>query len=107
MDNVLSQPALLRQLADCMDEKEALRAEVEALKAELQAVKMKVSTEEKRWFKNDEAAKFIGRSPAFLNKDRMLAVPKIPFSKHGHRTIKYDRADLEAYSEARRTKKGA
>ncbi len=102
----MTAPDLLRQLADCMDEKEALRVEVESLKAELQAVKMKVPAEEKRWFTNDEAAKFIGRSPAFLNKDRMLAVPIIPFSKHGHRTVKYDRVDLEAYSEARRTKKG-
>lgn len=97
---------LHRELADLVERVEQLQAENDMLKAELQAVKMKVPTEEKRWFTNDEAAKFIGRSPAFLNKDRMLAVPTIPFSKHGHRTVKYDRADLEAYSEARRTKKG-
>lgn len=97
---------LHREVADMVDKIEALELENAALKSELQATKAKVPTEEKRWFKNDEAAKFIGRSPAFLNKDRMLDIPTIPFSKHGHRTVKYERADLEAYSETRRTKKG-
>ena len=108
----MTAPDLLRQLADCMEEKDALRVEVEALKAELQAVKMKVPTEEQRWFKNKDAAKFIGMSEAFLNKDRMdrdevgkAKSPIIPFSKQGYKIIVYDRADLEAYIESRRSKK--
>ena len=104
---------MLRQLADLVEKIEVLEAENAALKSELQAVKMKVPTEEQRWFKNKDAAKFIGMSEAFLNKDRMdrdevgkAKSPIIPFSKQGYKIIVYDRADLEAYIESRRSKKG-
>ncbi len=101
----MTTPQLYRAIADLTEKLEAITEENEALKIKLQEVTAKVPTEEKRWFTNEEAAKFIGRSQGFLNKDRMLSPPTIPFSKHGHRTVKYDRADLEAYTEARRSKK--
>ena len=105
---------LHREVADLVERVERLQTENETLKSELQATKAKVPTEDKEWFSNSEAAKFIGRSEAFLNKDRLdhdedgkAKTPLIPFMKCGHRTVRYQRNDLLAYFAARKIKGGA
>lgn len=55
----------------------------------------------------DEAATVLGVSRRYLDKDRYEArangtPPKVPFSVLGHRTIRYSRADLLAFLEAKR-----
>lgn len=46
-----------------------------------------------------EAAKYLGVSKAFLERDRW-AGSRIPFVKVGSRTVRYRLSDLEAYLDA-------
>lgn len=46
-----------------------------------------------------EAAKLLGVSKAFLDRDRWAGA-RIPFIKIGSRAVRYRRADLDAYIEA-------
>lgn len=47
-----------------------------------------------------EAARYIGMSKAFLERDRWAGA-RIPFVRVGSRAVRYRRADLEAYLESR------
>ena len=55
-----------------------------------------------------DAARYIAMSAAFLERDRCMGAKfpfmgaKIPFIKIGSRSIRYTRADLDAYIEAGR-----
>jgi acetolactate synthase small subunit len=98
-------PQLHREVADLVEKVEVLEAENEALKAELLIVKTQVPTEQKELLTTEEAANYIDHSIAFLNKDRMLATPRIPFLKESPRYVRYYRADLNRYNETRRAKK--
>lgn len=97
----MTAPDLLRQLADCMEEKERLEVENAALKAELADTKRQVPTEQKEWFTTSEAAKYIGRSVGHMQKNREA----IPFRQDGFRTIRYSRTDLDKYIEVKKQKK--
>lgn len=98
---------LHREIADLVEVVEQLKAENEALKIELQATKAQVPAEQQVWFNTKEAAKRIGRSPDFLNQDRIKSPPRIPFRKDSYRVVRYHRSDLDAFNEARRAKKKA
>ena len=50
-----------------------------------------------------EAAKFLGMSKAFLERDRWAGA-KIPFLKVGSRAVRYRIENLEAYLETRTRK---
>ena len=97
----MTAPDLLRQLADCMEQKELLEAEVAALREQLRCALAKVQDDQKVWFTVRQAAAFIGKSKSFLNIDRCKAVATIPFVKHGPRSVRYMRDDLELYLESR------
>ena len=97
----MTAPDLLRQLADCMEEKERLEAENAALKSELADTKRQVPTEQKEWFTTAEAAKYIDRSVGYMQKNRET----IPFRQDGFRTIRYNRADLDKFIEVKKQKK--
>lgn len=101
---------LYRELADAMEEKEGLKTRIAELEAQVMDLSAKVP-EEKRWLNNAEAAKYIGRSVGFLNKDRLdhddqgqPKSPAIPFRKDGYRSVLYAKEDLEAYLEGRKRK---
>ena len=47
-----------------------------------------------------DAAKFLGLSKAFLERDRWAGA-KIPFLKVGSRAVRYRAEDLEAYLQTR------
>jgi len=47
-----------------------------------------------------EAARFLGVSNAFLERDRWAGA-RIPFVKVGSRAVRYRLADLEAYLDSR------
>jgi len=47
-----------------------------------------------------EAAKYLGVSPAFLERDRWAGA-RIPFVKIGTRSIRYRIADLDTYIESK------
>lgn len=54
-----------------------------------------------------EAAQMLGVSPQYLAKDRFEArqggtPPKVPYSMLGHRSVRYARADVQAFLDARR-----
>jgi len=51
-----------------------------------------------RWLTTEEAAKYIGCSKNFLDKDRITRLHDIPFSKLG-RHIRYDSFELDEYLE--------
>jgi|AACY02.16.fsa_nt_gi hypothetical protein len=51
-----------------------------------------------------EAAQLLGVSRSFLQKDRLRDIPKIPFIKMGHKTIRYHIDDLIEF--IKRQKKG-
>lgn len=96
----MTAPDLLRQLADCMEQKEQLEAEVVRLKADLAAALARVQTEQKVWFSVKDAAEFIGRDKGFLDKNRIgPAEKRIPFTK-GEKLVRYRREDLERYLTA-------
>ncbi len=48
-----------------------------------------------------EAAKFLGVSMAFLERDRWAGA-KIPFIKVGSRAVRYSQDDLNAYLDSQR-----
>ena len=54
----------------------------------------------KRWLNVAEAAEYIGCSQAFLHKDRLTKIHRIPYSRLG-RSIRYDRLALDEYLERR------
>ena len=96
----MTAPDLLRQLADCMEQRERLEAEVVRLKTDLAAALAQVQTEQKVWFSVKEAAGFIGRDKGFLDKNRIgPAEKRIPFTK-GEKLVRYRREDLERYLAA-------
>jgi len=45
-----------------------------------------------------EAAHYLGMSKAFLERDRWAGA-RIPFVRVGNRSVRYRRADLQAYME--------
>ena len=98
----MTAPDLLRQLADCMEAREQLEAEVATLKAELAAVKQLVSSDESPWLSTKQAARFIGRSVSFLAKNSSIS-----FRKYGYRTKRYHRDDLQRFLDTRKPRKGA
>ena len=51
---------------------------------------------EKRLVTTKEAARFLGVSPAFLERDRWRGA-RIPFVKVGTRSVRYELSALEAY----------
>ncbi len=51
---------------------------------------------EKRLLNTAEAAKFLGVSKAFLERDRWAGA-RIPFVRIGSRAVRYRRSDLEDY----------
>jgi len=96
----MTAPDLLRQLADCMEQKEQLEAENLQLRADLAAALAKVQTEQKVWFSPRDAAEFIGRDKGFLDKNRIgPAEKRIPYTK-GEKLVRYRREDLERYLES-------
>ena len=55
----------------------------------------------------EQAATLLGVSRRFLDKDRSESrangtSPKIPYTKHGHRTVRYRRSDVLAFQDANR-----
>lgn len=48
-----------------------------------------------------EAARYLGMSKAFLERDRWAGA-RIPFIRVGSRSVRYRRADLEAYLDMQR-----
>mgnify|MGYP001597274724 CR=1 FL=1 len=94
----------LRQLATALEEAEALKLRVAELEEELRVVKNKVPEEQQEWFNTREAAKLIGRSPDFLNQDRLKKPAFIPFRKDSYRVVRYHRSDLQTFIEARKGK---
>ena len=64
---------------------------------------VKVNKDEypRRWLTTEEAAKYIGCSKNFLDKDRITRVHDIPFSKLGRRIV-YDIFELDKYLEKTR-----
>lgn len=55
---------------------------------------------EQQLLTTEEAAKYIGMSPAFLERDRWAGA-KVPFIKVGSRAVRYRLSDLESYLESR------
>ena len=47
-----------------------------------------------------EAARYLGMSPSFLERDRWAGA-QIPYVRVGARSVRYDLEVLEAYSKAR------
>lgn len=56
---------------------------------------------QQRLLSTKEAARYLGVSPAFLERDRWAGA-RIPYVKIGTRTIRYDIAELDRYLQARR-----
>lgn len=52
-----------------------------------------------RWLTVEEAARYLGCSRNFLDKDRVSRLHGIPYSRLG-RHIRYDRIRLDAFLEA-------
>ncbi len=48
-----------------------------------------------------EAARYLGMSDAFLERDRWTGDPKIPFVRVGSRSVRYEREALDAYVRGR------
>lgn len=94
----------LRQLATALEENDALKARVAELEGELKATKAQVPEEQQEWFNTKEAAKRIGRSPDFLNQDRIKTTPRIPFRKDSYRVVRYHRSELDKFNEKLRAK---
>lgn len=100
----MSHAETLRQLADVIEDNENLRSKVSFLESELQQVKSRPAREENEWYTPKEAAKYIGRSTSFLDKDHMESnkSPEIPFTKQGRRTIRYRKSDLDTWITSKR-----
>lgn len=49
------------------------------------------------WLTTEEAARYLGCSKAFLDKDRGAGLAGIPFVKLGRKLVRYNRAALDAY----------
>lgn len=97
MNSLITHAAALRQMADLIEENETLRNRISALELELQQVRSQPTRNEQEWYTSKEAAKYIGLSTSFLEKDRIAKTPKIPFTKHGHRTCRYHKISLDAW----------
>ena len=78
------------------------RADIEKLRVELEESRQKMDDGQQVWFSPAEAAQFAGCSVPFLAKDRLQKEPRVPFVRHGHRTVSYHRNDLVAYMEAKK-----
>jgi len=63
--------------------------------------KTSTSATNQRWLNTAEAAKHLGCSVYFLNRNRQLSGQAIPFARLG-RCVRYDILDLDAYLEARK-----
>lgn len=48
-----------------------------------------------------EAARYLGMSEAFLERDRWTGDPKIPFVRVGSRAVRYERSALDNYVRGR------
>lgn len=96
---------LHREIARLIEENEALQFIIHQKEKEIEELKALPAREEKTWYTSREAAAFIGRSPAWLDKDRMLAKPTVPYTKKGYRTVRYHRNDLEAYNNSGKLRK--
>ncbi len=48
-----------------------------------------------------EAARYLGMSEAFLERDRWTGDPQIPFVRVGRRAVRYEREALDAYVRSR------
>ena len=97
---------LHREIARLVEENERLASMIDTLTTENADLKTRPTAEQKTWYTSREAAAFIGRSPAWLDKDRMLDKPTIPYTKHGYRTVRYHVTDLETYN-ARKLRRAA
>ena len=98
----MSHAETLRQLADLIDENETLKNRVSVLESELQQVKSQPIKEAQEWYTPIEAAKYIGRKKCFLARDRTKKKPDIPCARHGHRTLRYNKADLDTWIASKR-----
>lgn len=99
----MTQPQLLREMADLTEQLEAAQAEIARLKAELEAERSKLLNNDMKQLLNpDEAGRLIGRSVSYLFKDRSSKEPLIPFVKLGPKTIRYRRHDLQKFIESKK-----
>ena len=48
-----------------------------------------------------KAARYLGMSEAFLERDRWTGDPKIPFVRVGSRAVRYERSALDSYVRGR------
>ena len=48
-----------------------------------------------------KAARYLGMSEAFLERDRWTGDPKIPFVRVGSRSVRYERSALDSYVRGR------
>lgn len=92
----MTAPDLLRQLADCMEAKEALEAEVVALRTEVAVLRVKAAGEQE-FLSVADAVALTSLSKSFFDQDRLRPEPRIPFSKAGAKKVLYRRADIEAF----------
>ena len=58
---------------------------------------MLTSNPDHSWLTTEEAARYLGCSKAFLDKDRGAGLAGIPFAKLGRKLVRYNRAALDAY----------
>ena len=56
----------------------------------------------KRWLSPEEAARYLGCSRNFLDKDRIQRLHNIPFGRLG-RHVRYDVCDLDRWLESSKT----
>lgn len=99
----MTQPQLLREMADLTEQLEAAQAKINQLQAELEAERSKLkSSDMAMLLKPEEAGRLIGRSVSYLFKDRNSKEPLIPFVKLGPKTIRYRRHDLQAFVDNRK-----
>lgn len=94
---------LLRLYADEVDRREAAEQQVKELEKLLEQVRSAALDEKPaQWLSVKEAAKYIGRPKSFLDKDRVLRQPQIPFRQEFvGGLVAYSRIDLDSYNESR------
>lgn len=95
---------LLRLLADKVERCEALEMEVLHLRSELDEAKT-VKPAEPALLNTKQAAKFLGVAESTLNNDRCQSYPRVSFIRIGQKSVRYSRADLDAYVEERRKRR--